>query len=410
MRIPMNLRSLRLAAAALALPLFAGCETEPPGPGTGLDPSKPVYALTTQLITTDDPQSYVILTDSVDHPETLSLEQAIELPGRSLGVGIPKSGALFVGGNEGRTVTRYNLTSDGRLEQGATVSFESKGVASIGEYQHQFQFVSESKAYYFDGRTAQAIIWNPKDMTLTGSINLSGITVEGTILTFSTQPIQLENQVIMPLGWRPATGVGITPQAGVVVIDTRTDTAAIVKDTRCGYVRDGVMGADGMLYLATEVYGSAVRRVAGGETPVPCLLRFNPSTLAFDPSFHVRLDTLVGGATAGSLLPGPQAGTAYLRVFDESLFEVKAGVHPRTMASAPAWKWWLLRLDTLSATLVEGLPASTGSTFLFKADDRTLFTEFASGSTATSLRELTDQSGKVTASMPGLGFSFVQLR
>jgi hypothetical protein len=409
MRLSMNLRSLRLAVTALALPLVAGCETEPSGPGTGLDSSKPVYALTTQLITTDDPQSYVILTDSLDHPEMLSLDQAIELPGRSLGVGIPKSGALFVGGNEGRTVTRYNLTSDGRLEMGATVSFESKGVASIGEYQHQFQFVSESKAYYFDGRTAQAIIWNPRDMTLTGSINLSGITVEGAILTFATLPIQLENQVLMPLGWRPATGVGITQQAGVIVIDTRTDTATIVKDTRCGYVRDGVMGPDGMLYLATEVYGSAVRRVAGGETPVPCLLRFNPETLAFDPSFKVELDTLVNGGTAGSLLPGPQ-GTAYLRVFEESLFEVKAGVHPRTVASAPAWKWWQLRLDTLAATPVAGLPASTGSTFLFKADERTLFTEFASGSTGTSLRELTDQSGKVTATLPGLGFSFVQLR
>ena len=49
-------------------------------------------------------------------------------------------------------------------------------------------------------------------------------------------------------------------------------------------------------------------------------------------------------------------------------------------------------------------------TFLFEADDRKLFTEFASGSTATSLRELTNQSGKVTASLPGLGFSFLQLR
>ncbi len=54
--------------------------------------------------------------------------------------------------------------------------------------------------------------------------------------------------------------------------------------------------------------------------------------------------------------------------------------------------------------------ASTGSTFLFEADERTLFTEFANGSTATSLRELTDQSGKVTATLPGLGFSFLQLR
>ncbi|AKJ02791.1 Hypothetical protein AA314_04417 [Archangium gephyra] len=399
---------MRLAVTALVLPLFAGCETGKPDPsGSG---NGPVYAITTQVITTDDPQSYVLLTDKVDHTEPLSLAQGIEIPGRALGVGLPKSGALFVAGNEAPTVTRYNLTSDGRLEEGATVSFAGQGVASIGEYQNQFQFISESKAYYFDSRTSKAIVWNPSDMSVTGSIHLEGIAIEGALLTFSALPVRLENQVIMPLGWRPATGIGITKQAGVVVIDTRTDTATVVKDDRCGYVRDGVMGPDGLLYLATEVYGAAVRRVAGSNTPVPCLLRFDPKTLAFDPEFNVELGTLVNGGTAGSLLPGPQAGTAYLRVFDESLFEVKAGVHPRTMASAPAWKWWQLRLDTLKATPVEALPATTGSTFLFEADDRKLFTEFASGSAATSIRELTDQSGKVTATLPGLGFSFVQLR
>lgn len=408
MRPSIPLRSVRLAVTALVLPLFAGCETDKPDP-TGPGNDGPVYAITTQVLTSDDPQSYVVLTDKMDHTEPLSLDQAIELPGRSLGVGIPKSGALFVAGNEGPTVTRYNLTSDGRLAAGATVSFAGEGVSSIGEYQHQFQFVSESKAYYFDGRTAKAIIWNPKDMTVTGSISLNGIAIEGAIQTFATLPVRLENQVIMPLGWRPAAGIGITKQAGVVVIDTRNDTATVVKDDRCGYVRDGVMGPDGKLYLATEVYGAAVRRVAGGDTPKPCLLRFDPRTLEFDSSFYVELETLVNGGTAGTLLPGPQ-GTAYLRVLDEGVYSVSAGVHPRTVASAAAWKWWQLRFDNLTATPVAGLPATTGSTFIYEAGDRTLYTEFANGSTATSFRDLTDQSGKVKATLPGVSFSFVQLR
>ncbi len=408
MKLSTHLRSLRLAAAALALPLLAGCGEDTPEPGDN-NPDTPLYAITTQLVTTDAPQSYVILTDKVDSTEALALDNAIELPGRALGFGIPKSGALFVSSNEGPTVTRYNLTANGTLERGNAVSFEGRGVASIGEYQHQFQFVSETKAYYFDGRTAQAIIWNPTEMTVIGSINLSGLTVDGALLTFATLPLRRTDQVIMPVGWRPAAGIGITKKAGVVVIDTKTDTATVVTDDRCGYVRDGVLGADGQVYLATEVYGSAVRRVAGGETPVPCLLRFNPQTLTFDPSFHRELSALVNGGTAGSLFPGPQ-GTAYLRVFDESLFTVQQGTHPRVLASASAWKWWQLRLDNLTATPVEGLPATTGSSFLFDADDRILFTEFTNGSAATNLRELTDQSGKVTATLPGISFSFLQVR
>ncbi len=406
MKLAPPLRPLRLAA--LALPLLAGCGEDSQEPN---DPNNAtsLYALTTQILTTDDPQSYVVLTDSVDHSSPLSLDQAMELPGRALGAGIRKSGSLFVSGNESPTVTRYDVTSDGRLEQKAAVSFEGKGVSSIGEYQHQFQFVSETKAYYFDGRTAQVIVWNPSEMSVTGSIPLNGLTIEGALLTFATLPISRQDQIIMPVGWRPATGIGITSQAGVVVVDTRNDTATVVKDPRCGYVRDGVVGPDGQIYLATEVYGAAVRRVAGGDTPVPCLLRFNPETRTFDPSFHRELSSLVSGATAGSLLPGPN-GTAYLRVFDESLFTVGESTHPRALASAPAWRWWQLRLDTLSAAPVSALPASTGSTFLFEAEDRVLFTEFASGNTDTHLRELSDESGAVKTTLPGLTFSFLQVR
>ncbi|WNG46499.1 hypothetical protein F0U60_22065 [Archangium minus] len=412
MRFAIPLRSLRLAVTALALPVLAGCPGDEPDPTPdGGTSTRAAFAITTQVISTDEAQSYIIVTDSVDHTEKLSLANAVEIPGRALGVGIPKSGSLFVAGSEGPTVTRYNLTSDGRLEKGATVSFAGQGVSSIGEYQHQFQFVSETKAYYFDGRTSKVIVWNPSDMSVTGSINVTGLAVEGALQTFATLPVRRENQVIMPIGWRTTATGDIVKKAGLIVVDTTNDTAkVIVKDERCGYVRDGVMGSDGMLYLATEVYGSAVRRVKGEVAPPACLLRFNPQTLEFDSSFFVSLDTLVNGGTAGSLLPGPN-GTAYLRVFDENSFAVKPDTHPRTLASAPAWKWWQIQLgNTPTAAPVATLPASTGSTFLFEADNRTLFTEFASGSKGTSLRELTDQSGKVTTTYDGVSFSFLQLR
>ena len=142
---------------------------------------------------------------------------------------------------------------------------------------------------------------------------------------------------------------------------------------------------------------------------MPCLLRFDPQSLTVRWFFHHELSALVGGGTAGSLLPGPN-GTAYLRVFDESLFQVQQATHPRVLASASAWKWSQLKLDTLTVTPVAALPATTGSTFLFPASDRTIFTEFTNGSAATNLRELTDGRGKVTANLPGISFSFLQVR
>jgi len=409
------LSSSRVALTTLALALTAGCGISDPTEPTTPEPTTPnadgpLYAVITQLITADTPQSYIVLTNKLEGNEQLALDKAIELPGRSLGMGISKSGALYVAGDQDATVTRYNLTANGTLQGVDTVSFAGKGVTSIGEYQTQFQFASPTKAYYFDGRTSQVIVWNPTEMTVTGSISLPGLAITGATTTFASSPVVArENQIIMPVGWRPSASVGIIKQAGVIVVDTRTDTATLVTDDRCGYVRDGVLGPDGQVYLATEVYGSAVYRVAGGETPEPCLLKFDPVALKFDPDFYKSLNSFAGGSTVGTILPGPQ-GTAYVRVLDEQTYPIQAGVHPRLVASAAAWKWTQLKLDTFTSTPIETLPASTGSTFLFQAQDRVLFTQFAAGSTATTLHQLTGESGKPQTTSQGLIFSFVQLR
>ena len=406
------LRSSSRVLTAFACSFVAACgddPVDPPGDGTN---TSPLYAFVAQVSADSESQSYVILTDKVDHTEPLSLQNATEIDGRALGSGISKSGALFVSSSESAVVTRYNVTNDNKLEKAGEVSFASKGLSTIGEYQNQFQFVSETKAYYFDGRTAQIIIWNPKDMTLINSISLPAMTLSGTILTFASNPLRVGTQVLMPLGWRPATGIGITKKAGIIVLDTENDTAQVVTDDRCGYVRDGVVGADGQVYLATEAYGAAVKRTAQSnpEVPTPCLLKFDPRTAKYDPTFYKELGALTNGGATGSLLQGP-AGSGYLRVLDEPTYTVVEGTHPRAIASAVAWRWWKLDLaDITKATLVDTLPASTGSSFLFQADDRTLFTEFTNGGTNTNFRELGDQSGKLVATHPGLSFSFLQLR
>ncbi len=143
----------------------------------------------------------------------------------------------------------------------------------------------------------------------------------------------------MLAAWRPDSSVGITPQAGVIVIDTQKDTATIVKDTRCGYVRDGAIASDGLLYMATESYGASVYRVAPDKTPKPCMLRFDLDKLAFDTSFFVELKTIAGGSTGGLAGAGAN-GATYLRVLDETIYPVAADTNPRVLASASAWKWW----------------------------------------------------------------------
>ncbi|MBU8897149.1 hypothetical protein KRR26_16155 [Corallococcus sp. M34] len=410
MKVVPVLRIPRLLCLAFAAGLLAACGDDKPTTPNENPSDTPLYAVITQVNTSDGSQSYVALTDKLDLDAPLALDKAIEVPGRALGSGIPKSRSVYVSSSEGAVVTRYTLTDSGTLKEDGTVSFARQGVSSIGEYQNQFQFVSATKAYYFDGRTAQVILWNPTDMTVIRAIDIRGINVDGATTTFATAPIRLENRIIMPLGWRPSMSVGITPQAGVVVVDTREDTAQVVVDKRCGYARDGVIAPDGKVYLATEAYAAAVYRVSSASAPAPCLLRFDPTTSQFDADFYKELSSLTGGAATGSLLRGP-TGSAYLRVLDETLAPVSPTTNPRALASASAWTWWQLDLGALSAKKVSTLPATTGSTFLFDiADNRTLYTEFTNSSSTTNFRELSGQGGKVTATTQGLTFSMLQIR
>ncbi|WP_375759615.1 hypothetical protein [Corallococcus exercitus] len=383
-----------------------------PDAGTSVDAgtTTPMYAFVAQVNVDSVSTSYIVLTETLDPATPLSLTNATQINGRALGSGVSKSGAIFVSSNANGTVTRYNLTANNTLEKAGEVSFAGKGITSIGEYQNQFQYVSETKAYYFDGRNSQVIVWNPKDMTLTNSISLPEMTIAGSTTTFASNPLRVGTKVLMPLGWR--AGAAVTKQAGIIVVDTTNDSAVVVKDDRCGYVRDGIVGSDNQVYLATEAYGAAEKRVSGSNptVPTPCLLKFDPATNKYDEAFFKELGTLTNGGATGSLLAGPN-GTGYLRVLDETLYPVQADTVARTLASAVAWKWW--KFDPAAgtnATLVDTLPASTGSSFLYEMNGRTVFSEFTNNSGTTNYRELTDLSGNLVATHQGLSFSFLQLR
>ncbi|MCY1003569.1 hypothetical protein OWM54_41140 [Myxococcus sp. MISCRS1] len=399
----------RITAAALALSLFTGCGDDEDSDEADYD--GPLYAAITQSSVDGEAISYVALLRSVDQTEKISLKDAVEIPGRALGSGVRKAGVLFVSHSEEAKVERFKITAKGKLESDGEVSFKGRGIDNIEEYQHQFQFISDTKAYFVDAHTAQIIVWNPTAMSVTSAIPLPGLAIEGALTSFSTMPVRVGTRLIIPIAWRPSADIAVINQAGVVVIDTTNDSVKVVTDNRCGWVRDSVVGPDNQVYLATEAYGSAVNRLKGADkAATPCLIRFNPESGAFDANFYRELSGLTNGTTTGSLVRGPN-GTAYLRVLDEQGYTVDPEAHPRLVASAPAWKFWQLNLSTFTATAVNTLPASSGSTFLYEADDnRLLFTEFTNNSSLTHFRELTDQSGRLVFSSDGLIFSFLQLR
>ena len=141
----------------------------------------------------------------------------------------------------------------------------------------------------------------------------------------------------------------------------------------------------------------------------PCLLRFDPEAKRFDPDFHVELNALFGGDTAGSLVRGP-GGEAYLRVLDEAAFAIQDDTHPRVLASAAAWRWASVTLgDSPEATPLDADP-SGGSVLNVWLGGKSFVLQYQ-GQETTTFRELgADGPGEVTLSAPGLVFSAVKMR
>jgi hypothetical protein len=385
--------------------------------GSGEQPEVlPIFALTTQVFGADatSTQSYVVLASALDSGLDLA-DAVLEIPGRALGTGPSSGGRLYIAGDAGPTVTRYDLTASGGLREHSSISFLGKGVSAFGEYGAQFQYVSEDKAYWFDAGTAQIVIWDPEAMRITGDIPLRQLAFEGEALSFTAAPLRHEQLIYSFASWRTGpTPIAIPDRAAVIVLDTETDEATVALDTRCGYVRDGVLASDGYLYLATEAIGAAVHFLDSDNASVPCLLRFDPETRTFDPEFKVELSSLFDGAASGSLVVAA-SGQPFLRYIDEALLpadpEDPVNSNPRSLASAPVWRW--AHFTPGSEPFVDPLDASAspGSLLPFRLGNRTLAPLF-SRSESTRLIELTDTglSEAESVNVPGLVFSAVKLK
>jgi hypothetical protein len=376
-------------------------------PDAGPPPARYVFA--TQVFTGETAITQIVASDSAS-PGKLSLSDSLAVPGRAIVAASGEDNYVFVGSGDSPVLKRYELSEDDELVEGPSVSFQGKGVGGIGEYQTQFQFISETKAYYFDAKSAQAVVWNPKTMRVTSSIDLSELSSPNHIIAFASTPARRGSQVVMPVGFRSLNNAQIIKKAAVVLIDSDDDSVEIARDDRCGYVRDAVALADGTIYAATEAYGAAVHRLNSANAEPPCLLRIPAGEQSFDVNFHVDLNELVGGKTVGSLAVTP-AGETYVKVLDEKLTNIMPMTSPRALASAAAWTWSQITLgDQPKLKAVPALPPTAGSIIWFKAEDTLLVAEFVNMSESSKLRNLSDGSGDVVVESPGLLFSVAQVR
>lgn len=370
-----------------AFALEGGADAGAPGADAG---AAGVY-LVGKYVETEDSQNTFFTTVTASRPAELA-GLDVEVSGLPSGTGslvVSHGNAVFAPAAISPELTRFELTDSGTLVQGPGLSFASAGVSTVTGW--ELAFVSETKAYLFDGEGSRVLVWNPVTMELSGTvIDLSSAQREGLTLGLGVREArQVGERLFVPAYWYDADFVDVRTSA-VLVLDTGTDQLTrVASDDRCpGYVLVALPSGDlHMLpdgYFAQEFY----LNLEAPRTPL-CSLRIRAGQEEFDPDYSQDLGALVGGdeLSGGGVQGGISDGRGgiYLSVADEELYEAgevnvyrtwhwePASGLARELQDAPHWPEFMVAseqggqrfglVQSLEQTLIVDLSAEPFTTF-----------------------------------------------
>jgi hypothetical protein len=401
----MNAPRNTLSLTTLLLVAHIGCSASSDAPSGG--GSGPVYLAMSRIWDDTTTTSYVHRLPSLAGDTRVELAKALEVPGPAKL--FAHDGAWFaIGDGEAPTLTRYTLDTGGALVKGDAISLANFGVDSLWD---SLYFVSPEKAYYPDTNGRQLIVWNPRAMTVTGTIPLPQTVRAGYLSYYGLTPIRRGGELLFSVGWFDwLENDTVLPETGLIVLDTATDTVKRYDvDARCGGVTQAIEVASGDAYFVSSALAGAANKV-GRMPSQPCALRVARAADAFDSGYALQLSTLTGGAIAGE--PAPAMGDElFLRVLDEDLVTVAGDSHTWDLTGQAAWRWARWDVASNQLTEVSDLPPSTADVFWFRLDGKVFASETKTDYSETTLIDLLAAEGSRRAvTVPGFLQNIVRAR
>jgi hypothetical protein len=380
------------------------------GDGDDGDDTAPAYLVGTRIFDDTTTTSYFSVVDSLGAETEVDLADALEVPGAAKLFSVGEVGWFAVGGGEAPTITRYQLVN-GRLvedEEAPAISLQQYGVDSLWDTVY---VVSDDKAYYPDRDGQQLIVWNPTDMAITGTIDLSETGREGFLSLYGYAAIRRGDDLLFPVGWFDwSENDDVLEETGLVVIDTTDDTLARFDvDDRCGGVTQTIELESGDAYVASSALAVAAHRL--GRLPTaPCALRIAAGEDEFDPDYAPAISELTGGDLAGEPVAGG-GNRIFLRSFDEDLAEVSEQNATYELTGQAAWRWWAWDVEGGEAELVETLEPATADVLWFVVDGTVYGSQTKTDYSETTLVDLTAEGGPIDAmTVPGFLHGVARIR
>jgi hypothetical protein len=398
-------RSARLWVGPCALALCGCSEGADDRVGVSVPPG-PAYIVSTSVSSGDDVQGFLVPVSSIAAGDTFGLDGAIEIPEST--VSAPRADGVFYTAAMGEPrITRWQLGEDGRLVEGVSLSFGGLGVSRADVSAELFY--SDEKAYFHDDASRQIVIWNPRAMSIIGTIPLDLDLPDAPALVPWLTLLVRPDRVFAVASWEEdfdADWSRFGDRVRIVSIDPATDSVVeSVDEPRCNYLLWAFSATDGTAYFSPLSYYAPIRSMLGAAAGIDnCSLRIVPPATTFDAGYSVDLDALAGGRPTGSLfLVNDQV--AFIRVWHSELVSLLASDKSnwQDVLNEPGFQWWRWSIGSPAAELIPGqTPAASEATGLYRIGDRKFIPRVNEDYSATTLDEL-DPAGELRPTLSGPG-------
>jgi hypothetical protein len=263
--------------------------------------------------------------------------------------------AFFYGLTESPEWVRYS-TRDG-FEETGRLSFLNYGITSMD---FSNVIVDDDTAVSVLTEAYVAVVWSPRTMEVTGTIDLGYLRKEGLTLEAFTV-LAHDGLVYVPGRWANWEQPTVLQAVSMTILDPRAlEVLGVAEDDRCGSAGSITFDEQGYGYVMGDGRNQSMQVFAAANdqpTVDNCLLRIAPGDTDFQESYFYEIPSLTGGLDSMTELEAADidSGVAFSMMYYED--RVPEGLDHVNFEhwGVPAYKMWRLQLgDPPTAEEVNG--------------------------------------------------------
>jgi hypothetical protein len=337
---------------SLVAPLDPAAPEEPGEPAPGAPAAPPRYVLGSITIDADGNRvSYAQVIAELDGD--FDNRNAIEVQGNA--VFMAHGDDFFYGLTESPEWVRYS-TRNG-FEETGRLSFLNYGIAAMD---FSNVIVDDDTAVSVLTEPYIAVVWSPRTMEVTGTIDLGYLRKDGLTLEAFTV-LAHDGLVYVPGRWANWEEPTVLQTVNMTILDPHAlEVVGVAEDDRCGSAGSITFDEQGYGYVMGDGRNQSMQVFAAANdqpTVKNCLLRIAPGDTDFEDNYYYEVPSITGGLDSMTELESADidSGVAFSMMYYEDREPEGLDRVNFEHWSVPVYKMWRVELgDPPTAQEVNG--------------------------------------------------------